>query len=179
LKGLDLRPRGKIIESYPPDVKEQIDRMIDANFTARMIYEWLKVNWFPKWEKSHPEWCVTERTVENYLRYYAPEKRLLSASYIRSAVERLEEDVKIREDIQKAISELWQLYEKADSDKEKRLILRDIILSERVYFDICARLGIIEEKQKMESEESFAKMLEKLRKEREKEILKKALGGTS
>jgi len=163
--------RGKIIDKYPDEVRKKIEYLIDSNFNGKSIYEWLNANWFPKWKQNGMEnLIVGERTVRNWLRNYAPEKRLLSQSYINNAVKRMGEDIDTLEVMQKALKDMMELARGFPEDKlslrdkgEKRRILKEIANISQMLEGLRIRLGLSEEKPKETIHRTFIDMVKEIK----------------
>ena len=163
--------RGKIIDKYPDEVRKKIEYLIDSNFNGKSIYEWLNANWFPKWKQNGMEnLIVGERTVRNWLRNYAPEKRLLSQSYINNAVKRMDEDINAIEEIGKVLRGLIDLansFKEGDlslkQKGEKRRILKEIANVSDMYEKLRMRLGLSEEKPKETIHHTFIDMVKEIK----------------
>ena len=164
-------PRGKILDEYPPEVRKKIAEMVEANYTGKMIYEWLEKNYYPKWRKEHPDWVVGLRTVQNFLRYVCPEKRLLSSSYIREAVKRMESDIDTLERLERSIQRLENLADSFKDEKELSLkekaelrrISKELVNAYNIYTNLLMRLGVLEEAPKKIESISLTGKLEELR----------------
>ena len=184
--------RGLIIDKYPDEVRQKIEFLIDSNFNGKAIHEWLQDNYFPKWKQiGRKDLIVTERTVRNWLRNYCPQKRLLSQSYIDRAVDRLEKDKEVLQNIEGDIAKLKQLINSfGDIDKlslkskaELRRQLKESIEANKKHLDILMRLGVVKEEPKKSTQFIFSKTLkeisekheEKPKKSKEEEIVERAL----
>lgn len=164
--------RGRVIDEYPDEVRKKIEHLIGSNFNGRAIHQWLEREWFVKWRESGQDnLIITERTVRNWVRNYAPQKRLLSQSYIDSAVKRMGEDINAIEELGRVIHEMRELANSFPDEGElslrqkgeKRRILKEIANISDMYEKLRMRLGLTEESPKKTVSEHFITKLTEIR----------------
>jgi len=184
-------PWKSIIDQYPDDVKRKIDLFVGEGLSPRAIYEWLEANVYPQFRESGSvEFCVSRKTVYNYMKKHVPEKRVVFGSYIREALKRVDDDIDAMAKLREYIRALEGLLGKFDlSGKlslreigEMRRLLHELTEATRKHVDLEIRLGLREGKEE-ESKENILDRLrgeleekEKKKKEKEAEVLGKAVG---
>ena len=168
--------RGEIIEEYPTEVKTEIDKMIERQPNAQFIFDWLEKTWFPKWKDSHSEWCVTKRTIQNYIRLKAPEKTLVHPAYVREAIKRTHKDIDVLNNIGVTIEKLDVLIKKFEGKEldnkdigELRRLHKEFRDANKMLFDLHSRLGLIDETPKKSIQFSFSRKLTEIKEKREEE----------
>jgi len=168
-------------------VREKIDYFISEGFTPLAIYKWLEENLYPKWrEEGKDEFCVTRRTIYNYMKNRCPENMLVSDTYLQEARKRVDDDVdslfEIRESI-KILDKLILSFDLKDlslgEKGELRRLLHEKIESQKKYMELQMRLGLVKETEKEDSTEDILEKLKKAqdekRRKEEEDALKKVV----
>ena len=177
--------RKYIVESYPLVVREKIDYFISEGFNPLSIFKWLEENMYPVWRKERKqEWCVSRKTIYNYMKKRCPENLLVSATYLEGARKRFGEDVDVMGKLRENITTLEALIKKFDLSEKMsikqigsmRLLLHEVSEAYRKYMDLEIRLGLRKEEKKEETTENILERLKKAQEKKEDEILQKATG---
>ena len=149
--------RKYIVESYPLVVREKMDYFVSEGFSPLSIFKWLEATMFPVWRKERKqEWCVSRKTVYNYMRKRCPENLLASDSYLRDARKRVDSNVdsmgEIRDSL-KLIDDLIKTFDKrSDVNKIGWLIAIAVVnMFGWILYFLFGRLPV----EKSEDEESW------------------------
>ena len=172
-----------IVEQFPIDVREKIDFFIGEGFNPLSIFRWLEENVYPKWRKDGKgEFCVTRRTIYNYVKNRCPENLLVSDSYLKEARKRVDDDINSIGEIRSSINVLDKLIKSFNLDnptlKEKgelRRLIKEKIESEKKFMELQIRLGLVKDVKKVDTTDDILERLRKEQKIREEKTLEKVV----
>lgn len=180
-----------IVEEFPEEVRVDIGKMVSLGYSSIEIYDWLVKTHFPMWREEHPEWCVTDRTIRNYIEERIPERVVVSRGVIEKAMERVEDDVDALANIKQAIAGIKSLIDKYDrvhilertEVAELRKLWKEYVEMSDMYIHLQMKLGIVKEmpeKKEITVSEKMSELKAKMeaeKKKKEDEALVKAVSG--